>query len=924
MNVLLVASDPLDENLAPIMSLEELQAIGRSLTYMRADVTVTRLVPATWQRLRQTLMGRGPFDVVHFIGHSTGQEVLLEDEYGATDYVSASDLAHALVDRDVRLVILNVCESESPAGELVASGIPTVVATTRAITNRQAIIMAEELYAALAVGLSVADAMKCAQVALERAEGPQAATTPVLAGDATLGFEPTPKRGHGYHAIALGLPANNLRSQAAFFGRVAEMRRGLELLADAHTRAINVTGLRGIGKTAFACQLAWRGAWRFPGGVMWFRASEHSQLMETYLASGITQVLPIELSGSADAIHRDLLRLLSEQPILMVFDDADRLPDTLRESLADFMQELPIASGSKCIIVTSIPCDTLDDMEGLARLQLRGLAPRDSLRFLQRSAALQDVAELVCASSPQLRSLAARLGHHPKMMELAVGLTSTLGLSETLRSLSVLPRSFGNRVAMLLADSLAALQPPERRILSAGSLFVGPFPSDWLVGICGEDALDSLLGLVGANLVDRDQDSGWFELHPLVRDYVSSTAPPGSDLRWSHARLMLQQVTTLNERMGGSSIKGQPTRSASIANEALNAARWVASTNTDEGRSIVITIATGLRDYLHLVRRDWASIQTLEEVVAGICQQTGDRREMGTALTSLGASLAAQGNPELGLARCQEGLAILDQIGGLSARSIGYGALGFVTRLSRQLEDARDAYAHAQELARAAGDQHLELRHLSNLGTVHRMSDDHDAAEIVHQAALDLAKALGDRRSEGILLDQLGTDARKRGDATLALKRYTAAYAMKSSAGDPVGLRVTRNNLAITLKDLGQPRQAAELLQEALAQLDDTGTLMEQWMILLQLARTHRDLQDWETSSGYYWDALELAEAARYTRGIAMCERGLGLCCEQTKELRAAYIHLSRAVDLSTEASDAYLPQVLQDLHRVQVALIGG
>ena len=180
---------------------------------------------------------------------------------------------------------------------------------------------------------------------------------------------------------------------------------------------------------------------------------------------------------------------------------------------------------------------------------------------------------------------------------------------------------------------------------------------------------------------------------------------------------------------------------------------------------------------------------------------------------------------------------------------------------------------------------------------------------------------IGDRLSVAILLDNLGTNARGKGDLTASLQYHQQAYQIKKDIGDEVGLRMTRNSLAATLKRLGKPAEAISILEEALGELNRAAGVLEWWQVLLQLGRLHREIQDWDMAKDYYALALEMAQAAEYPKGVSMCERGIGLCFEGEGQLTAAHDHVARAVEISRRLSDPYLSNLLKDLQRIQEAL---
>jgi hypothetical protein len=106
--------------------------------------------------------------LLHFTGHGImdGERgyLLFEDEQGRGEPVDSDTLAHLLRGTDVRLAMLNACESASAAdgdafgsvaAALIYAGLPAVVAHQLAMPDRSAIPFAGEFYKALAEGFPV-------------------------------------------------------------------------------------------------------------------------------------------------------------------------------------------------------------------------------------------------------------------------------------------------------------------------------------------------------------------------------------------------------------------------------------------------------------------------------------------------------------------------------------------------------------------------------------------------------------------------------------------------------------------------------------------------------------------------------------------------------------------------------------------------
>jgi len=147
----------------------------------RGLVTVDRLEAATLSALQDQLR-HGQYHIFHFVGHGGFDEraqdgvLMMEDEQGRGREISGRYLGTLLHDhRALRLAILNACEgarasrSDPFAGtaqSLVQQGIPAVIAMQFEITDKAAITLSHEFYAALADGYLVDAALAEARKAI--------------------------------------------------------------------------------------------------------------------------------------------------------------------------------------------------------------------------------------------------------------------------------------------------------------------------------------------------------------------------------------------------------------------------------------------------------------------------------------------------------------------------------------------------------------------------------------------------------------------------------------------------------------------------------------------------------------------------------------------------------------------------------------
>ncbi|MBA2569968.1 MAG: CHAT domain-containing protein [Chloroflexi bacterium] len=173
------------DDLPPLNVERERLRVERALADIQGKglVELTWLDGASWRDL-QRAMRRGPWHILHFVGHGRFDVNLDEGclafvgEQGETDELTASQIGRLLADhRSLRLVMLNACEGakggkgdifSGTAATLVRRGIPAVVAMQYEITDRAAIEFARTFYDAIAeempLDAAVAEARKTVSV----------------------------------------------------------------------------------------------------------------------------------------------------------------------------------------------------------------------------------------------------------------------------------------------------------------------------------------------------------------------------------------------------------------------------------------------------------------------------------------------------------------------------------------------------------------------------------------------------------------------------------------------------------------------------------------------------------------------------------------------------------------------------------------
>ena len=186
LRILVASATP--QGLNPLGVEREQRLIQASLAPLieRGQVALTFLPHATVSSLSQG--ARAGAHVLHFIGHGVMADdsgtgwLLLETETGAPAPLSGAQLGDILRGTDVRLAVLNACETARStrdallgvAPQLVASGLPAVIANQFPISDQAAQGIAREFYAAVADNLPVDAALAEARKIVRAGEGQSA------------------------------------------------------------------------------------------------------------------------------------------------------------------------------------------------------------------------------------------------------------------------------------------------------------------------------------------------------------------------------------------------------------------------------------------------------------------------------------------------------------------------------------------------------------------------------------------------------------------------------------------------------------------------------------------------------------------------------------------------------------------------------
>lgn len=219
--------------------------------------------------------------------------------------------------------------------------------------------------------------------------------------------------------------------------------------------------------------------------------------------------------------------------------------------------------------------------------------------------------------------------------------------------------------------------------------------------------------------------------------------------------------------------------------------------------------------------------------------------------------------------------------------------------LQQKFEQAEGIYREVLAHSAAAGEPALAGGAANQLGVLAWQGGNYDEAETWYREALVHYDA-GDRgHGAASALGNLGILAENRGDLDLASDLYNRALSGFREAGDQIGESATYTNLAILLQLRGRLHEAHRQQERAVAIQRRLGLRSMLGLSLTNLAEIERDLGQVRDASELLAEARELAEERDDRAGLAGAELALA-------RLALAQKRSAQALDWAQRASARY------------------
>ncbi|MGW4531615.1 tetratricopeptide repeat protein [Nocardia sp. NPDC004340] len=610
-----------------------------------------------------------------------------------------------------------------------------------------------------------------------------------------------------------------------FIGRrhpMEEMRRRVDLHFLGDSRAQLITGVAGVGKTAFTRQLVAKFADRFPDGAVWLGMRSHDReagatSASRLLAAGLSQLgVRPPLRADQGRLAQLWRRETAGRRLLVVFDD-----------VLESKQIRPLLPQSPSCFVVITSRRPLTGMVRVNQLELEPLGPDEAEEMLATlgnlgagydSVAARRIVEVAGGLPLPIRLVAGRISRRPGLL---ADLRDDLDALSTLVTLPATGPSVGMCPAELILDKFSAEDESMRDAfaLSYARLrdeearravrLLGWFPSST---VSSDDfaAMAQAEDSAAKRLLQRVFEDGMidqlasrpghqrYRMHNLLHLYARCRADAES-LPGEHGaalgRLLghyLETASGIGKPRPFDTVHPHAGRDFRNPNMAVMQARlWfeerlgtmLACARTAERTSDTARFADLLAGQLATLGY-LAESRSMFELATSINHAIGDRTAECDAWYGLGHLLNTVREYSRAALCFEHARRLAEDIGdhARTARALLWHAAAL--RHQDRRDAARDAVRQVLRIAHSLDDLHLECDALRELGHIERLSERYAAGDEYYHRAHAIARRIGDGYCEGWSVWGLGGIAGLRGDLDEAWTLFEEAYRISKEIPD--------------------------------------------------------------------------------------------------------------------------------------------
>jgi tetratricopeptide (TPR) repeat protein len=722
------------------------------------------------------------------------------------------------------------------------------------------------------------------------------------------------------------------RGVSSFAGRACEVDRLVaRILAadDEDATAIHVvTGMAGVGKTAFAVHVAQRVADRFPDGHLFLELRGHTP--------GQQPVTPLDALGSLllamDVAAPDIPAELGDRARMWRDRLAGRTMLLVLDDVADHEQVRPLLPGTAGCQVLVTSRRRLPGLDDAQPLQLSVLSAEAAvamfLRLTDRSADDRE--------RQRIADLVALCGHLPLAIGLAAGRLRSHPCWDV-RYLTEQMVTAQNRLAEMRADdrsvtaafelSYRDLPADVRRLFRRLSLHPGvDFDLYAAAALDGADLASTrrLMETLYLNHLVEEPSPGRYRLHDLIRHYAETLVQKDPDFArtavvdrvldyYLHAateatRLLPHRNTVLGSATARAQTPPLLTEKDAddwFARERVNLSACI---DHDRGHERSMRLAAALHPYL--VRcGHWDDALAIDNAAVLAAERDQDVPGLAVSLLNLGAVQLLADDYSSAMVNVARAQRLYIRLGDRRGEACAIEYIGAVQYAMGEYAPAtrnlRRALALCAEVGDLAGEADVRYR----LGVVTHLTEDYASASSSLVRAYTLYRRLGNRRGEADALSYLGLVQGLAGDHSPAMRTLARALASFEEIGDRRGQAGTLRRLSMLFRVIGEYSLSLSTGLRAHTLFVELASYQGQAMTLYGLTMTrylggHRTHDDYTAAVDTLERALELCVKIGDRRCEASVYNTLGVVQHLAGHHQKATASLTRALSLSTGIPD--------------------
>ena len=708
---------------------------------------------------------------------------------------------------------------------------------------------------------------------------------------------PTTQAQDSLPSIGSGLPYGNPH----FGGRNLERAQVIDHLL--HDRSVLLHGEPGIGKTELAIQSLRSPEIQrfFKDRLYWFETTPDS--LPSLCDEVARRINAQAVTGIADLDQKiqTLRANLGDPPPLLAFNNADGLAAA---AVADFCSHvLPVP-----LLVTS-----RDAVPGLQRPELHPLRNEDALKLLT-DYSRQPAAE----ESAKVQDILTFLDGNPQAIILTAGVFLDMSAADLLKALRSRPFDVVGPVRAAFDVSYERLSEPQQRLFAALGVFAGPdFSGDAVQALFEQDTTLDMARLCGVSLVRRDQATGRYSLHPLLKQYARDKVA-GQERYTLQLRLAAFYAWFTSRHQGSD----QHDLDA-MFQEFLNirgCVEWCIGSKEKRATPSFVAIVNSMAQFMY-VRGHWTEIIKWGATAVDAARTSGDDKLLAMVMHNVGNVLQFQGRIEEAREFYQQSLEIKQRLGDQRGITSTLHQLGMLAHHQGRLEEARDLYQQSLEVAKRLGDQQGIASILHQSGRLAQDQGHIEEARDLYQQAKASFERLGDQQGIARTLHNLGALAQGQGRLEEARDLYQQSLEIKQRLGDQQGIAQTFHQLGMLAHHQGRLEEARDLYQQAKASFERLGDQQGIAITLHNLGALAQGQGRLEEARDLYQQSLEIEKRLGNQLGIAQTLGQLGRLDEDAGRLPEAQQQFAQALTIFERLGSPDAAIARRSLQRVEEKL---